>query len=662
MNQDKKPYLIDAIAGNSRFLASLGRTGRLFRLWWPHIDYPQHVDEIRTGLFIDGMSNETSWFDSSEDGWQHAAGYVDRTNIFRVKSKSTQLPIAVESLDYAVPQEDIYVRHYRLTNHGTEPVSFQFLYYSSFRSMETSYYHTTQFDESIDALTHMRHAYIFSLSSSNVCTGYQAGHAWSSAQMGILNGNQIDMTPDGALSWRFNDVQPGETAELPVYIAAGSTRQEAADVLIKAKSMPASHWYELTVSYWQQFLANTVPAPKASDAIRELYERSLLTMKLMSDESSGSVVAAPEFDEGFTRCGGYAYCWGRDAAFITTAFDRVGLTDLSTRFYEWTLTAQDADGSWQQRHYHDGRLAPSWGLQIDEGASILWGMWQHYSHIQDPAFAERVWPAVAKGAGFLVSFLDEETGLPAPSRDLWEERLAEHTYSAAAVYGGLTAAAAFAQLRGFETEAAAWTKAAEGIQHAISERCWNEDRGSFHRGLKLAVSEQDYREANASGVSTSIAVNAKGYPSFMLEHDSILDISLLGISVPFGAVSINDPKMVQTAEAIELALTVPGVGGIKRYENDHYIGGNPWILTTLWLSHYRIARGQYDEARTLLQWAVDHRTEMGLLPEQIDKVSGETAWVVPLTWSHAMFILAVSMLSEVDQLQATITTNVEKIQ
>ncbi|MFD0697398.1 glycoside hydrolase family 15 protein [Paenibacillus sp. GCM10027628] len=652
MHSDKKPYLIDAIAGNSRFLASLGRTGRLFRLWWPHIDYPQHVDEIRTGLFIDGMTEKTSWFDSAEDGWKHEAGYVARTNIFRVQAESAELPVAVESFDYAVPQEDIYVRQYRFTNRGAVPVSFQFIYFSSFRSMETDYYHTTQFDEPLDALTHMRHAYIFSLSSSNVCTKYQAGHAWEAAQTGRLNGNEIDMTPDGALSWRFADLEPGQTVEVPVYIAAGSTRQEAADTLLRAKSQPISHWYNLTNAYWQQFLADAVPAPDTSnDDIRELYERSLLTMKLMSDEQSGSVVAAPEFDEGFTRCGGYAYCWGRDAAFITTAFDRVGLSSLSTRFYEWTLTAQDPDGSWQQRHYHDGRLAPSWGLQIDEGASILWGMWQHYSHIQDTAFAERVWPAVAKGADFLVRFLDEETGLPAPSRDLWEERLAEHTYSAAAVYGGLTAAAAFARLRGLATEATAWALAAEGIQQRIRERCWNEDRGSFYRGLKLAVTESVYREAEATGAATSIATNAKGYSTFLLEHDPIIDISLLGVSVPFGAFPADDPMMVQTAEAIEQALTVPGVSGIKRYEDDHYIGGNPWILTTLWLSHYRIARGQYEEARTLLQWAVDHRTEMGLLPEQIDKATGETAWVVPLTWSHAMFILAVSMLAEANQLQ-----------
>ncbi|MGG2201627.1 glycoside hydrolase family 15 protein [Paenibacillus validus] len=656
MTQDKKPYLIDAIAGNSRFLASLGRTGRLFRLWWPHIDYPQHVDEIRSGLFVDGHTTATTWFDSEQDGWRHEAGYVPRTNVFRVEAVSSHVPVSVETLDYAVPSEDIYVRSYRFTNRGSEAVSFRFLYYSSFRSMETSYYHTTSFEESNDALVHLRHEYIFSVSSSNVCAGYQAGSAWSDAQDGELDGNVIDMTPDGALSWRFDDVQPGAVIDVPVYIAAGSTRQEAYDTLAKAKSQPEAHWRELTISYWHGFLAAAVPAPAASESVRELYERSLLAMKLMSDERSGSVVAAPEFDEGFTRCGGYAYCWGRDAAFITTALDRVGLQELSTRFYDWTLTAQDPDGSWQQRHYHDGRLAPSWGLQIDEGASILWGMWQHYAHTRDAAFADRVWPAVAKGADFLIGYLDAETGLPLPSRDLWEERSAEHTYSAAAVYGGLTAAASFARLRGDEALAAGWSRAADTIARSIRERCWNEERGALYRALKLGVPEGVYREAATQGQPVSTSVNAKGYVTYALEFDPVLDISLLGVSVPFGVLPVDDPIMISTAEAVEQALTAPVVGGIKRYENDPYIGGNPWILTTLWLCHYRIARGQYDEAWRHLQWAVEHRTAMGLLPEQVDQLTGETAWVVPLTWSHAMYILAVQMLVEHGQIPATQAT------
>jgi oligosaccharide amylase len=369
----------------------------------------------------------------------------------------------------------------------------------------------------------------------------------------------------------------------------------------------------------------------------------------MADERTGSIIAAPEFDENFSRCGGYAYCWGRDAAFITTALDRAGLTNLSDRFYEWTLTAQDANGAWQQRHYHDGTLAPSWGIQLDEGASILWGMYQHYlvlKNEEQSQFLHQVWNAVEAGANYLVQMMDKETGLPRASRDLWEERGAQHTYTAAAVYAGLHAAASFADVSDRPNLASIWRSASEQIADAILHSCWNEPNQVFYRGLKLEVTESAYIEAQQQGYATSKTSREKGYPVYMLEQDRVVDVSLLGISVPFAVIPASHEYAVKTADTIERLLTSPVVGGIKRYEDDNYIGGNPWILTTLWLAQYRIQNGQLDEAKALLHWVIDHQTATGLLPEQVDRETGKTAWVVPLTWSHAMFILAVHMLAE----------------
>ena len=121
---------------------------------------------------------------------------------------------------------------------------------------------------------------------------------------------------------------------------------------------------------------------------------------------------------------------------------------MTRRFYRWTLKVQNPDGSWDQRHYLDGFLAPCWGMQIDETGSILWGMWRHFEETGDRSFLEEVWEAVERGAEFLIGFLDPETGLPRPSRDLWEERDGEHTYSAAAVFGGLIGAAEIARAKG----------------------------------------------------------------------------------------------------------------------------------------------------------------------------------------------------------------------
>ncbi|WP_238403861.1 glycoside hydrolase family 15 protein [Paenibacillus paridis] len=644
----KKPFLVDAIIGNSKFLASLGRTGKMYRLWWPNIDLPQHVDAIRTG--IQQKDGPVSWFDDAVDGWVHEANYVEKTNVFRVGARSEQQPVQIESFHFAVPGQDVIVREYTFTNITDQPASFSFIVHSSFLVSENHLYNTTLFHPDADSLVHFRHKYYFALSSANVCTSFQAGLSWDLVQSGELNGTIIDMKPDGALKWEIESLDPGQSITIPVYIAAGQDEQSALLQMEAAKGKASSEWMAETIAYWHTFLSEAAPCPieDADVEIAELYDRSLLMFKLMSDEQTGSIIAAPEFDENFARCGGYSYCWGRDAAFITTALDRAGLGALSDSFYAWTLTAQSPDGSWQQRHYHDGSLAPSWGLQIDEGSSILWGMWQHYLENQNAGFAEQVWPAVEKGAHFLLGFLQSDNGLPRTSIDLWEEREASHTYSSAAVYGGLTAAASFAGLAGKPELAAEWTAAAEQIAASITELCWNEEGSSFYRGLNLTVPQGKYEQAIATGAAGQVAEGIKGYKKYLLEHDPVIDISLLGIAVPFGAVAADHDYMKRTADTIEAALTVPGVGGIKRYEDDNYIGGNPWILTTLWLAHYRIQTGSLDEARKLLKWAVDHRTETGLLPEQVDKNTGETAWVVPLTWSHAMFVLTLFMLADAE--------------
>jgi glucoamylase len=243
MNTDK-PYLIDSITGNSRFLASLSRSGRMYRLWWPHIDCPQHVDRIRSGIWLEGehAAGKTTWFDDEQDGWRHNAAYVPQTNLFRVEAKRDHFPVETATVDFAVPGQDIHVREYNFTNPSSTPVSFQFIFYSSFTVAENKLYNTVFFNEQDDALVHYRQQYYFSIGSSSVCTGFQAGFAWDAAEGGSLNGGAINMTTDGALSWRINDLQPGQSVTIPVYIAAGLDRFASLGALRLAKSRPSSDW------------------------------------------------------------------------------------------------------------------------------------------------------------------------------------------------------------------------------------------------------------------------------------------------------------------------------------------------------------------------------------------------------------------------------------
>jgi glucoamylase len=128
-------------------------------------------------------------------------------------------------------------------------------------------------------------------------------------------------------------------------------------------------------------------------------------------------------------------------------------------------------------------------------------------------------------------------------------------------------------------------------------------------------------------------------------RDENLDISLLSLSYPFDVLPADDERIRKTAVAIESAFKFKS-GGLGRYPFDMYYGGNPWILTTLWLALYYEKAGELGKAEQLIRWALDHSTELGLLSEQVDKENGAPMSAIPLAWSHAFFILSVLDLEE----------------
>jgi GH15 family glucan-1,4-alpha-glucosidase len=180
------------------------------------------------------------------------------------------------------------------------------------------------------------------------------------------------------------------------------------------------------------------------------------------------------------------------------------------------------------------------------------------------------------------------------------------------------------------------------MKEAIIRVLWDPKAKSFLKSVKKSISESEFSKTAASGESDCYIELAEGqiYPEYIQARDLITDSSLLGLAFPFGVLDSGDKMMKQAAGAVATRLWSQKVGGILRYEGDHYVGGNPWILTTLWLAIYYLEAGDPAKAVRLIKWAIDHATEAGLLTEQVDKRTGKPIWAIPLGWSHAMYIIA----------------------
>lgn len=640
---EKKPYLTDGIIGNSKMLGTLNMDGDLIRLWWPQITYPQHIKKSFGGVYLKGELEHTLWMNDLD--FERDQNYIKDTNIINTIAHSSNYKLKIELTDFAVANKDTLVRHYKIYNLDSTKREVRFLYHTAFQTHDSNLYSSAYFDYDKDALVHYKHKYAFAIGSTTSIYQFTIDNSFIDAQDGNLEGVDSLVTDNGCISFELGIIEPNSFKEVTIFLSCGEGHNAALKELNEIKLLGFKEVYKTTFDYWKNYLSLGKQINIKNSEIKEIYDRSLLVFKLLTDKANGSIAAAPEIDEAFDKCGGYGYCWGRDAAYIVTAFDKAGYFDISKSFYNWAKNIQEPNGGFEQRYHIDGYLAPAWGGQIDEAGAILYGISAHYEMTEDKEFLNNMWETINRGAEYLIASIDLKTGLPKPSMDLWEERKGEHLYSAASVYGGLNGASKIAQAMGKIDLSTKYFTAAEDIKKAIIKQGWKEENNCFLRGIKREISH-----AAAVKLKGKLKINSeaaqKGYTKYYLLEDDIVDTSLLGLSEPFNVIEANDKKMLSTAEAIERKLWMPRVGGIKRYEDDIYIGGNPWILTTLWLALYKIRIGEFDRALELLEWASNHSTHLGLLPEQIDKVTGQPAWVIPLTWSHAMFVLTVLELVE----------------
>jgi oligosaccharide amylase len=573
------------VLGNGSLLATLSARGEVERLFWPRIDWGQHLGELRLGLAANGR---TRWLD--EDPFTHTQSYLDDALVLRTVVRGSDAE--VELLDHVAPDAPVLVRRI------TAAAGLELVVYCRPQLEESSRYGGVWVRADDACLLFYRRD--VALAVALVPSRYVGcGDAVDGGPVGAIGGARAAHGPaDGTLTCEL-------AAEAVVLCAFGSTGEEALAHLRRHAEVPHPDLLGQRLRHDEKRVAAAPAETSGLDGADALYRRSLLVFDVVTDRHTGGVLAAPEVDPDFVRSGGYGFVWPRDLAYGVLAFLASGRGELARRALRWSLRTQAPEGVWLQRHWTEGFLAPSWTpLQLDETGALLLAYEAAWRSLGDEVLDRELWPAARRAADFFLGFREQESGLPRPSYDLWEEHEGRHAYTAAAVVGGLRAAAAMATRHDPGREAR-YLGAAGEMCAAIESRHWDASRGHYVSSLE-----------------------GRG-----------LDASLLGLSWPFGAVDLASPRLRATVAAIERELRTAS-GGIRRYAADRYAGGNAWVLTTLWLALVHRQLGDAAGYERCVSFAVDAQTELGLLPEQVYE-DGSPAWVVPLTWSHAMLVLAV---------------------
>lgn len=607
-----------AALGNGSLLATVSARGEIERLFWPNVDHGQHLGELRLGVELDG--GEMRWLDEAPFGWEQA--YVDGSSVLRTTARDGDLE--VEVTDLVTPAEPVLARVVRssvaarIVVRGVpaldgdprsvagyvDPTSGALVFYERGVALAVSLVVT-------NAMASLREA-----NGGGLSTGDVVVHR--APVEGSISGN----------------VKGGESAL--VLATFGGTPAEA----IARLARPATVGFDVLVAeriaYDREAIALAEPPVEDVAGLPQLYERSLLVLEQLTDRQTGAAIAAPEFDPAFEESGGYGFVWPRDLAYNVLSFLAAGRGDLAAPALRWLAREQAPEGLWLQRYWTDGSLAPSWGLhQLDETGVVVFAYDAAWRSLGDAALDRELWPSARAAGDFLCDFLDPDTGLPLPSVDLWEQTDGQHSYSAAATYGGLVACAAMAARHEPVLESR-YRKAAERVRAGIETHLWSEEHGRYLRSRWVARSD-DAGEAPPPIFERRLRYPTRAVRSVDRE-DARVDSSLLGLCWPFRAVDPGSPRMQATVAAVERALQLPD-GGVLRHEGDDYAGGNPWLISTLWLGLAQRQARIADGVRRALEYALARQTPLGLLPEQVTR-AGDPAWVVPLGWSHAMLILA----------------------
>ena len=385
-------YLNEAIIGNSRILATFSYKGEMLRLSYPDCDNRQYLNYFHTGVKV----NDSNIIYLHDDINNTYLQYYDvDTNILNTEITNTYFNLKIVQTDFVSIKEDILIKKYSFINESHIEQNINFLIHSELLSDQNNFVSGMELDNGMVQFAHDFSVATFA--KSDKLLSCQINNSQSNIATGIIGGKDyIGMSKDSSISFDIGLIHPGERKDIEICIYIDEkkkTMNEFIDEVERIKKIDLNKEYNDVKAYWRKYVKEhdglKIGEPQSSydEKIIQIYKRSILLFPLLTNFETGGIIAAAEVDENLTQCGRYAYCWPRDAVFMTKALDILKMNDISDKFYnKFCKMTQSKNGMWEQRFYTDGKLAPSWGYQVDETASVVYGVYNHYEYTSNEEF------------------------------------------------------------------------------------------------------------------------------------------------------------------------------------------------------------------------------------------------------------------------------------
>lgn len=630
------------VLSNGQLHVGINDFGLVHDFYFPYVGLENHAAgkglRHKVGVWIDGR---TSWLD--DGAWEFSFSTADEALVGHVRAKHAALGVIIEFDDFVDTECSAFLRNVHVVNlHGEARAIRLFMHQAFAIGDSRSNTDTAQFLPSSSAILHYRGRRAFVIGAVDQYDNPFDQHSiglfgieghegtWRDADDGELAmGNVEHGRVDSTL--RFCLQVPAHSSQRVHYwIAAATTTREAVRIHKLIREHGLSTHLQRTVEWWHEWLQ---PALKVVERVprehQRLFVRSLMLLRSHID-NHGAVIASTDTGMLNYSRDAYGYCWPRDGAYGVWPLIRLGYTDEPLNFFRFCHRALHPRGYLQHKYRADGALGSSWHpyvhgaisappIQEDETALVVF-MFAQYYHLHPNAklLHEFYEPFIKKMAHFLTVHVDEETGLPKPSYDLWEEIFLTTTYTTATTYAALHAGAELAEAAGDEQSAVRWRMAADEMKLAARHHLYNADAKHLRKGMLFDGESISYNDTLDT---------ASFYGAFM-----------------YGLFELDGEEITHTIAAIEDRLLHPNGVGLPRYENDNYLRanaatpGNLWFITSLWRAQYYTEKGDLSERTKVLDWVRAHASKTGMLSEQLDPGSEEHLSVEPLAWSHAEYL------------------------